>query len=215
MSFFGRLSADVINYGGATGREVVTDPVRQRDIPPAVATAILAQHAALARAEVERQAAELLAQMSAIVVGQNGAKLLASAEFEKNKANNQLTAAQWGEFAKWMSDQRSLAESQLSKLRVMNDDLQQKAATFSTLAATAGKGRAVLATAEANVGRFLELEKWSMELFDAIAQRAAAGGSATAAATGTLLPGPTGFPTWGYVVGGALIIGGALFLSRK
>lgn len=211
MSFFGRLSADVINYGGVTGRAVATT-TPLRTATPAVAAYVAPAIAAAARAAAERQAAELLKQMSAIVVGQNGNKLLASAEFEKNKANNQLTAAQWGEFAKWMSDQRSLAEGQLSKLRVMNDDVQQKAATFTSLAATAGQARTVLATAEANIGRFLELEKWSIELFDAVQARG--NGLVTSAAVAAMAP-PGGFPTWGYVVGGALIIGGALFLSRK
>lgn len=210
MSFFGRLSADVITYGGVTGREVNTGTVTQtgtRVLAPATTAVVTA-----ARAEAERQAAEQLKQMAGIVLGQNGAKLLASAEFEKNKANNQLTATQWGEFAKWMSNQRSLAESQLATVRRLNDDLQQKAATFTTLSATAGQGRTVLATAEANVGRFLELERWSIELFDAVQARGSGLVTADVVAASAA---PGGFPTWGYAVGAAVILGGALFLSRK
>lgn len=214
MSFFGRLSADVITYGGVTGREVNTGTVTPTSVFPSgtVRTANTQTIVAAGRPEAELQAAELLKQMSAIVVSQNGNKLLASAEFEKNKANNQLTATQWGEFAKWMSTQRSLAESQLATVRRFNDDVQQKAATFTSLAATAGQARTVLATAEANIGRFLELEKWSIELFDAVQAR---GNGLVAADVVAASAAPGGFPTWGYAVGAAAILGGALFLSRK
>lgn len=221
--FFGFSAGELIAGGINPAKMGVTvDPNKS---PPPLSPAVREQLAAAGRAAAERDAADLLKQMTTALQLHNYNKVLASTELEKNRTRN-LTVAQWADAVRWMSEQRRVAEEELTKLRGMDAEMQRKASFYSTIAPLASQSASIVRSAEANVGRVAELENFTLQEFEdrqRLMENAGggaggggvpAGGGAsnvTAAATGVT----EDFPVWGYLLGGVVIIGGALFLSRK
>lgn len=136
-----------------------------------------------------------------------GNKELAVAEFERNRLNAAFTPEQWAQFISWMSGQVRVADEQRARAATLLKDVEFYGEKFATLATRVAQARQLFGLIEAHVNKLTELEQW------AIAEFTKRGGTAAdvAAATADVRT----FPVWGYLVGGAVIIGGALFLSRK
>lgn len=130
-----------------------------------------------------------------------------SADYERKYADTTLTAADWAQQVAYMAGQVRVADEQRARAASLLKEVEFYGGKHAALATRVAQAKQLFGLIEAYVNKLSELERFSVDALTAH------GGTTAdvAAATANVRT----FPVWGYLVGGAVIIGGALFLSRK